>query len=343
MIELGWLRDRPVLVTGAGGFLGAAVVRRLVALGARVRAWLGPAPSPALQLPPPDVAIGHGEITSPAAIEGQLEGVACVYHLAGPPSVAASYAAPAAYLSIHAAGTAALLERCIARGVARLVYVSSAEVYAPAASDERDEPSEGASQRPRRREVASAPRVHEDHPRAPRSPYGVAKHAAERCLELCAGEITTTIVRPFSVYGPGCAPASLIGTLVATVRRGEPPALADLRPVRDYCFVDDAADGIVRAGCRAERAPRAYNLASGRGTSVREVAEAVLRVAGRQDLAIGARTADRPAAALTLALIGDPTRAHAELGFTATTSLDDGLRHMLARPPCHPTLTTEPA
>jgi nucleoside-diphosphate-sugar epimerase len=140
--------------------------------------------------------------------------------------------------------------------------------------------------------------------------------------------VRATIVRPFSVYGPGASPASLIGTVIAAVRRGEPPALADLRPVRDYCFVDDAADGIVRAGCR-DGALRAYNLASGRGASVRDVAGAILRAAGRSELAIHERLADRPASALTLALIGDPARARAELGFAATTSLDDGLRRTI--------------
>lgn len=310
MIDLGWLGDRPVLVTGAGGFLGAAVVRRLVALGARVRAWLGPAPSPALRLPR-GAMLDHGELTDAAAIDRQLAGAACVFHLAGPPSAAASFASPAAHLQLHAGGTALLLERCIALRVARLVYVSSAEVYAPA-------------------NLA----VTEDHPRAPRSPYGVAKHAAERCLELCAteGGVDATIVRPFSVYGPGGHPSSVIGTILAAVRRGEPPALADLRPVRDYCFVDDAADGIVRAGCR-DGAPRAYNLASGRGASVRDVATAILGAAGRSDLAIHERAADRPAAALTLGLIGDPSRAHAELGFRATTSLADGLARTLAEEP----------
>ncbi|HET7501317.1 MAG TPA: NAD-dependent epimerase/dehydratase family protein [Kofleriaceae bacterium] len=317
-VDLGWLRDRPTLVTGAGGFVGAAVVRRLVALGARVRAWLGPAPAPGLQPPPAGVAVGYGDITDVAAIDRQLDGVACVYHLAGPPGAASSFAAPAAYLQVHATGTAAVLERCLARGIPRLVHVSSAEVYAPASAP------------------AGAP-VDEDHPRAPRSPYGIAKLAAELCLETCApagAGLVATIVRPFSIYGPGASPASLIGTLIAAVLRGESPALADLRPVRDYCFVDDAAEGIVRAGCRDGAGPRAYNLASGSGASVRAVAHAVLRAAGRTDLSIGERAADRPPGALTLALVGDPARARDELGFRAAIALDEGLRRTLdaARP-----------
>jgi nucleoside-diphosphate-sugar epimerase len=131
------------------------------------------------------------------------------------------------------------------------------------------------------------------------------------------------------VYGAGCAPGSLIGSLIAAVQRGERPALADLRPVRDYCFVEDAADGVVRAGCRDGDA-RAYNLASGRGVSVLEVAHTLLHVAGRADLAVRERAADRPSTALTLSLIGDPARAHDELGFAARVPLEDGLRRSFA-------------
>ena len=111
------LCGREVLVTGAGGLLGAAVVRRLVGLGARVRAWLGPAAAPQLQRPPPGVRIAYVDLAERGlrdAIDRELEGVSWVYHLAGPPSVAASFEDPAAYLRIHACATAGLLERCIA-------------------------------------------------------------------------------------------------------------------------------------------------------------------------------------------------------------------------------------
>lgn len=307
-LRAGWLHERPVLVTGAGGFLGAALVRRLVELGARVRALVGPAAAGELQAPPPGVVAAYGELTEPPVLDGLLDGIACVYHLAGPPSVVGSFAEPARYLQIHAAGTALVLERCIAAHVARLVYVSSAEVYGVAHG-----------------------LVAEDHPRQPRSPYGAAKLAAEIVLETCAaaGGVQATIVRPFSIYGPGASPRSLIAGLVAAVLRGEPPRVADPTPVRDYCFVSDAIEAIVRGGGREGLATRAYNVASGRGVSVDEVARAVLRVAGRGELEVLAGAPDRPAAAMTHALIGDPARAQGELGFRAEIMLDDGLARTL--------------
>jgi nucleoside-diphosphate-sugar epimerase len=304
-IDANGLRGRRVLVTGAGGFIGAAVVRRLVALGADVRALAGPpAEAAALRPPPAPVRPVYGEIDDGELLARLVDGVECVYHLAGPPSVAASFDAPARTLRIHAVGTAALFEACAAAGVRRLVHVSSAEVYAP----------------------ASGP-VGEEHARAPRSPYGAAKLAAELLLESCAERagVQVTILRPFSVYGPGGPARSLVSELVGALARGEPPRVADPRPVRDYVFVDDAAEAIARAALREGAPVRAFNLASGLGVSVAELVRALLAAAGRAEDAPLARAPDRPAAGLTLELVGDPRRARDEIGFSPATSLAIGL------------------
>jgi len=293
------LRGSPVLVTGAGGFLGSVVVRRLVSLGAEVRALAGPAPA-GLRPLPAGVEGVHGDIEDAELLRRLVDGVACVYHVAGPPSVAGSFAAPALYLRVHAAGTAALIERCAAAGVRRFVHVSSAEVYGAATGV-----------------------VGEDHPRAPRSPYGIAKLAAELLLETSG--LLASIVRPFSIYGPGASPRSLLAGLLDQLDRGDALVVADLRPVRDYCFVDDAAEAIVAASLRDGPPVRAYNVASGRGVSVAELARTLLRAAGREELPVRERGGDRPAGALTLELVGDPTRARQELGFETRTVLEDGL------------------
>jgi UDP-glucose 4-epimerase len=296
------LHGSPVLVTGAGGFVGSAVVGRLLDLGADVRALAGLATDD-LQPLPASVHAEHGDIEDTALLDRLVAGVACVYHLAGPPSVVESFAEPARYLRVHAAGTAALVQRCAAAGVPRIVYVSSAEVYGAASGT-----------------------VSEEHARAPRSPYGIAKLAAELLLEAhaAAGGAQVSILRPFSLYGPGGSPRSLIGRLLDGLDRGE-LRVADRRPVRDYCFVADAAEAIV--ACAGRRGPpaRAFNVASGRGVSVAELARTLLRAAGRGDVPLHEDGGDRPASALTLELVGDPTRAREELGTAATTPLEVGL------------------
>jgi len=286
------------------------VTRRLVELGADVRALAGPAADAARLRPlPAGVGAVHGDIEDVELLGRMTAGVSRVYHLAGPPSVTDSFAAPARYLRAHAAGTAVLLDRCAAAAVERIVYVSSAEVYG-----------------------VSSGAVGESHPRAPRSPYGIAKLAAELLLEVCSDRMQVTILRPFSIYGPGASPRSLLGRLLDGLDRLDQPGgealwAADLRPVRDYCFVEDAADAIVAASLRGGPPVRAYNVASGTGVSVAELARALLRAAAREEVPVreDPGAGDRPGRALTLALVGDPERARAELGFSVTTPLEVGL------------------
>ncbi|AWB22805.1 NAD(P)-dependent oxidoreductase [Methylobacterium currus] len=303
------LDGRVVAVTGGGGFIGARLLRALHRAGASVRALVGP-PGAAGVVPPPGIAAWHGEIDDPSVLAPLVRDATVVLHLAGPRSVAASFGAAAAYARIHAAGTAAVADACAAAGVARLVYVSSAEVYG----------------QPDRNPVG------EEAPLAPRSPYAAAKAGGEAFVRAgaAAGGFEAVIARPFSVYGPGMAPDTLLGALVRRVRSGAPVEVFDPRPVRDYCHVDDVVTALVASCTAALPEPtRIYNLASGVGLPVAELARRVLALAGRTDAPRLAPTADRPRGADILALVGDPARAASELGWGATMTLEGGLAAML--------------
>ncbi len=294
----------PTLVTGAGGFIGSAVTRLLSSRGVPVRALLGPPGAEVVQ-PPAGIATVLGEIDDLPAVRSFLEGSETVVHLAGPPSVAASFREPIEYTRIHVVGTATVLEACRGSGVRRLVYVSSAELYG----------------RPEHNPVG------EDERPRPRSPYGVAKLAAEALVHALAPDlgIEAVVLRPFSVYGPGSPSRSLVGTLVDQALRGEAVVLSDLRPVRDYCYVDDVAQAVVRACSRAIPRPvSVYNVGSGTGTSVAELARLALDAVGR-DLPIRSGDPDRPSGSDIPSLVADVGRIERELGWQAETSLPDGL------------------
>src|SRR5690348_7891740 len=108
---------KPVLVTGAGGLIGSAVLRNCVAAGRCVRAHMGP-PGAAVRNAPPGVATAFACIEDFDALLPLFRDVSAVIHLAGPPSVARSFEAPAAYVRAHALGTATILEACRATRVA---------------------------------------------------------------------------------------------------------------------------------------------------------------------------------------------------------------------------------
>jgi nucleoside-diphosphate-sugar epimerase len=302
-----FLEGRRIAVTGAGGFLGRAAVESLVEAGAAVSALVGP---PGFTPPSPlrAAAISSGEICDPGAMSNFVAGADAVVHLAGPPSVAESFQKPMEYLRVHAIGTATVLEACRSRGVRQLVYLSSAEVYG----------------QPQRNPVS------EDEPLSARSPYAAAKICAEKLVESAAhaAGLRAVILRPFSVYGPGASPLSLISRIVALARAGEPLALRDLAPVRDYCFVTDIARAIALACAIEPPSLAVFNLGTMRGVSVQEVATLLARALGVGGPIRQAVDRDRPASSEIRELIADNRRARDGLGWEPEVSLEQGLRRV---------------
>jgi UDP-glucose 4-epimerase len=303
------VEGRTIFITGAGGFIGSAVVAALLREGARVRALAG-APTDAIRDLPREVTAMRGDITDAATVSELMTDADTVIHLAGPPSVAESFEQPAQYARVHVNGTATVLDACRRLNVRRLIYISSAEVYG----------------RPQSNPVS------EDHPLEARSPYAAAKIGAEKMIEsfVHAFALEATILRPFSVYGPGLSAASLIATILRQAQQETCVRLASLTPVRDYCYIADLASAVVRA-CAVEGTPlSAINIGSSVGTSVGEVASLVLRILGRKlpVLEIGAR---RPIGSEIERLIADTRKAQQQLGWAAAYSLERGLTATIER------------
>jgi UDP-glucose 4-epimerase len=294
-----------VFVTGAGGFVGSAVIRTLVAARHEVVALRGP--DDPVSTAPASVREEVADIREQAVLRRLADGADLVVHAAGPPSVRRSFEAPVEYAAVHVAGTAAVAEACACQGVRRLVHISSAEVYGT---------------------HASSP-VNERAPLLPASPYAAAKVGAEAFTRALARRAPCTVVvlRPFSIYGPGQSSSSVLGTIIGHVAAHRPVVLHDLRPVRDYVWINDVASAVLLAGFVTLNEPwRAFNVASGRGASVQEVASFV-KDAWPSDLPIVANSAGaRPANVDPQVLFGDPTRADRELGFRAGVPLRDGIR-----------------
>lgn len=300
--------QQTIVVTGAGGFIGSAVVAALHERGSHIRAHIGP-PGFAGRALPGAVETAYAEITDAAAMRSIVSGSDAVIHLAGPPSVRASFDAPAEFAAIHVGGTTACLQACVDGGVRRFVYVSSADVYGSPQTD----------------------RVAEDHPLSARSPYAAAKIGAEHMVGAFAHAygLDAVILRPFSIYGPGSSHQSLVWTILAQARSGHEIALADLRPERDYCYVDDFAEAAARAAFVTIASPLIVNVGTGIGTSVADVARAALRVIGRQADVLERPREKRPGASEIYRLVADTRKARELLGWQSAVDLASGLRKTL--------------
>jgi UDP-glucose 4-epimerase len=129
--------------------------------------------------------------------------------------------------------------------------------------------------------------LREDAPLAPISPYGVAKLTSEQYWLLMAGHfgLDATVLRYFNTYGPNQTPTPYVGVITIFINRllrGEPPVIyGDGEQRRDFAHVDDVVSANL-AVLDAEAGGRTFNLGTGHGTSVNDIArELVARLAPR--------------------------------------------------------------
>jgi len=284
------MRDE-ILVTGASGFLGRHLVKTLETSGLGVRRH----------------SSKQGDI---ATCPLPMEGVSHVFHLAAKSFVPESWTDPQSFYRVNVMGTLNVLEHC-QRHSTPLTLISS-YVY-------------GQHQK--------LP-VSEDHPLVALNPYAHSKIMAEdlgHFFELYFG-VRLVIVRPFNIYGPGQLPPFLIPSIVAQALDPAAPAirLKDLRPRRDYLYVDDAIKFLVAT--LQEGARGVYNLGSGDSASVAEVAQ-LCRQASGTDKPIVSDEQPRPQEVMDVR--ADITRATRDFGWRPSTSLEEGIRRVVAAQRMH--------
>ena len=247
------------LVTGGAGFVGSRLARALIAAGRKVTV-LDDLSVGSRAAVPEGARLVAGDVRDGAALAQALEGADGVFHLAAKVSIRASVATFHEDADVNLMGTLALIRALEGSAVRRVVLASSMAVYP-------DRP-------------APVP-IAEDTPLAPLSPYGTAKMAAERYL-VQMGEamgFDALPVRLFNVYGPGQTYTPYVGVITIFANRltaGKPPVIfGDGGQVRDFVHVDDVVRGLMAVMERG-RGGRVYNIGSGAGRSVREVAQAVI-------------------------------------------------------------------
>lgn len=241
-----------VVVTGAHGFIGSRLVRRLVETGVEVVAVRRPGTT---SLDVPSVALDDGLAA--------LSNVDAVFHVGG--HIAHTHAsADDAEASIegNVLFTRSLL-RALPSAPRRLVFVSTIDVYAQCA-EPRD--------------------LDELAPIGPATLYAASKYFAEKLISSYQGEnpgMSAIIARLTHVYGEGePSSAKLVPTAIAAALRGEPPRLAgNPNATRDLIHVDDVAEALRRTFEAEVGGTDVVNIASGRSHTVREILDRVTALA----------------------------------------------------------------
>jgi nucleoside-diphosphate-sugar epimerase len=314
------MSDRLVLVTGASGFVGRVLVRRLVADGRPVRAAVRSGTAPLL--PGVERAV-VGDIGPDTDWSTALTGATAIVHLAARVHVLREQSADplAAFRTVNASGTRTLAVAARAAGVRRLVYVSTIGVHGVKTNGRAFD---------------------ESSPFAPESLYAQSKLEGEQVLqEALAGSRTEWVVlRPPLVYGAD-APGNF-GRLVRLVERGMPLPLRSVHNRRSLIYVGNLADAIVRCIDHPAAAGETFVVSDGEDISTADLVRRAAHAAG-----VRARLLPCPSAALRFAgiLLGrrgdigrliddlavDTTKIRTVLGWVPPSALTAGLAAAMRR------------
>jgi UDP-glucuronate 4-epimerase len=288
------------IVTGAAGFIGSHLAEALTARGHEVLGVDSFTDYYDVALKEENAAGLDVARVDLAEEDLELDGVDGIFHLAGQPGVRSFGDVFGDYVSRNLLATRRVFERAAAAGV-RVVFASSSSVYGDA---ERYPTSEDTEPRPI-------------------SPYGITKLGCEHLAHAYAKEfgLDAVVLRYFTFYGPRQRPDMALARVVDALARGGTFELyGDGFQSRSFTYVADGVEATIRAMGDAS-AGALYNVGGGAESTMRDAIATLERVSGRT-----LDVVEQPAAAGDVRRTSaDTSRIESELGWHATTSLEDGL------------------
>jgi UDP-glucose 4-epimerase len=311
------VRGKRLVVIGGAGLIGSHTIDRLIQEDVGeiviydnfVRGTHDNL-SGALRDPRVRIFEAGGDVTQTDLLQAALTGADGVFHFAAL-WLLQCHEYPRSAFDVNVRGTFNVMEACVAKGVKRLVYSSSASVY----GDAVEEP------------------MSEDHPFNNKNFYGATKICGEAMLRAFHHRYGLDYVglRYMNVYGPRQdyqgAYIAVIMKMLDAIDRGEGPTImGDGSEAFDFVAVEDCAKSNICA-MNAKASDRFYNVGTGKRTSLKQMAEKLLSLTGSNQ---PINYAPRSQATLVRNRIGSPARAKAEIGFTADIPLDDGLQRLIA-------------
>ncbi len=307
-----------VLVTGGAGFIGSHLVERLLAMGEQVSIIdsFDDFYDPSVKHRNVEAALAHSacrlyeaDIRDASALEAawRREPIDVVVHLAARAGVRPSIQDPHVYADVNVCGTVRMLEAARKFGCDKFVFASSSSVYG---NNEKTPFSE------------------DDRVDYPVSPYAATKKAGE---EICHTYhhlygLPMTCLRFFTVYGPRCRPDLAVSKFTRLIDEGKAiPMFGDGTMRRDFTFIDDIVDGVVKAieKCGAYRI---YNLGESKPIVLRDMIATIGQAMGKE-VEIDPQPEQPGDVKVTYA---DISRAKAELGYDPTMDFADGIERYVA-------------
>jgi UDP-glucose 4-epimerase len=296
-----------ILVTGASGFIGSHLTRRLIAEGAEVHALTSTVSSvyPTRLLDIRDqITLHEASLTDRGALNIVASDVRpnYVFHLGAYTHVGKSWQRVDECIQVNVQGTVNLLMALEPFGFTRFINTGTSEIYG-----DIDVP------------FREGDAVH------PISPYSVSKHSAEEYCRLFAEARSWPIVRvrPFNAYGPMQSPDRVIPEIITRALKRQLLLMTQGTQTREFNYVEDLADGMVRIATSDAVDGELFNLWCGREVSVREITTLILSLLGNPIEPEFGALPERPIEIPRMQ--ADVSKTLDRLGWRATTSLEAGL------------------
>ncbi|MGQ9687450.1 MAG: NAD-dependent epimerase/dehydratase family protein [Desulfobaccales bacterium] len=298
--------EKRYLITGGAGFIGANLLRAFPRLGKNIRVLDNLSSGRAEDVASLPVELIVGDIRDRRVVDEVTAGVEIVICLAAHTGVVPSVENPGEDMSVNVAGTLNLLEAAVRHKVERFLFASTGGAIVGKAE----------------------PPVHEDMPPRPLSPYGAGKLAGEGYCSAFFGSygLKTVPLRFSNIYGPfSYHKGSVIAKFFRLIQaRQELTIYGDGEQTRDFLFVADLCQAILRAVEADLPFGRPIQLGSGRETSINNLVELMRQVVGEKDFPPVRYAPERPGEVrhnfVSIA------RAQKYLGFNPTSDLLNGLK-----------------
>ena len=305
------------LVTGAGGFIGSHLVERLVRDGTRVRAlvhynsrndWGH------LDHLPADVKaaieVVTGDIQDPFAVRKAVKGCDTVFHLSSLIAIPFSYVAPQSYVATNISGALNVMQAALDEGVSKVVHTSTSECYG----------------------TALYVPIDEKHPLQGQSPYSASKIGADMIADSYyrSFDLPVAIIRPFNTFGPRQSARAFIPNVIVQALAGKQVRVGSLHPTRDMNYVLDTVEGFLAIARSPRSVGQVINIGSGREISMRDLADLIISLVGRDVELVSESARVRPENSEVERLLCDNGKARELLGWTPRHTLEEGLRATIA-------------
>jgi NAD dependent epimerase/dehydratase len=307
------LKNKRVLVTGAGGFIGSHLVERLLEEGCEVVAfvkynslnkwgWLDSFDKKVLD----KIEIFTGDIRNSDSVRKAVKSVDVVFHLAALISIPYSYISPESYFETNIKGTLNILQACMDYSIEKVLITSTSEVYG----------------------TAKFVPITEDHPKQGQSPYSATKIAADYLAESFyrSFDLPVVIVRPFNTYGPRQSARAVIPTIITQLLSGyDEIKLGSLHPTRDLVYVKDTVEGFVRLAQCDNAIGNEVNIATQSEISIQDLAIKLINKINPNAKIVSEDVRIRPQNSEVERLLGSNEKLKELTGWIPETDIDRGL------------------